>query len=155
MAIQEPAVFKELHMLVAIKRLGWGELAQGGHALLLAALCCPSDRVLHVLRRWVALKTASEGQDCGYDALEELVKGGDPSLFTKQTGTQQSDSAPPAETEEKPASEALRTMSIEKAVADEVLEAALASLKENGVINRIVQGVCCPSELNCSLPQPY
>ena len=92
-----------------------------------------------MLRRWVALKTAKEGEgDIGYDALEELIKSGDPSLFTKQAGTQQPVPEPGGETQ---ASEALHTMSVEKAVADDVVEAALASLKKDGVFQRIVQGV--------------
>jgi hypothetical protein len=85
--------------------------------LLLAALCCSEEHTIHVLRRWVAAKS-SDDKSVPYNVLEELVKGGEASLFTKQ-------GASLAEEEEaklvEPA-QPLSELQVEKSLENEMVE---------------------------------
>lgn len=134
--VQSPAVFREIHMLVEARRHTWEEFSKDGFALLLCTLCCPDDHVQQVLRRWAAAKTHYGSEDCGYDALEELAKGGDPMLFAKQTAesgldTQKDDAA---------ASHLLEDLSetfVEKRCKDEVCQRVMERMTRDGLDGKL------------------
>jgi len=139
MVIQSPKVFKEVHMLVDVRRISWSELAQDGHLLLLTALCCPEEDALRVLRKWVAMKTHNDTEATGisgYDPLEEMIKAGDTAIFSKQEADKETATSETTEkriTEEKPLSE----IQIDRAIEEELFDEVLKALRTEGALQKM------------------